>query len=253
MGKLHELLAVEGSHKSQVDKITTEAKETFSGRNAAYSGFSKTYEPLRSEDPVRHPAENKVVGYTALEKLKYVSQAYANLFDCQFQKECGNQKARADIVITVDDGAETETILAREVPATMLLSMETRLEELRKAIEGCPTLDPNLQWEWSQTEGCWTSKEIKKTSTRKQPKVIVKYEATKEHPAQTELFSEDLPVGTWTEVQKSGALSVPQKAAFFRKLDMVQRAVKRARMRANDTEVENKKIAKGIFDYLTNI
>jgi hypothetical protein len=36
--------------------------------------------------------------------------------------------------------------------------------------------------------------------TSKEPTVIVKYDATKEHPAQTELFTKDVPVGTWTQI-----------------------------------------------------
>jgi hypothetical protein len=37
------------------------------------------------------------------------------------------------------------------------------------------------------------------------------------------------------------------------KLDTMISAVKRARMKANDTEVPTGKIAKGIFDYILNV
>lgn len=249
MGKLHEILAVEGNLKGQADKLINDAKTTFDGRNAAYTGFSKVFTAKNTEG-VDYPPEFKVVGYTVSDKLNFLSEHLIRLLDCQFQKESANQSAKADIVITQEDGADADLTLARNVPATMLLTLESRLEEFKKLLETCPTLDPNLSWAWNDNEQCWHSKETVKNSTKKLPKVIVKYDATKEHPAQTELFHEDIVVGTWTEVTKSGALSVKQKAKLFSRVDLLHRAVKRARMRANETEVPKEKIAKGIFDYL---
>lgn len=250
MGKLHEILAVEGNLKGQTEKLINDAKTTFDGRNAAYTGFSKVYTANDAADPYQHPPENKVVGYTAISKFKFLSEHMIRLLDCQYQKELANQKAHADIILTKDDGAEADVTLAQNVPVTMLLTLETRLEEFRKLVEGCPTLDPNLSWTWNDNTQCWETSPVTKLSTRKVPKVITKAPATDKHPAQTEMFTEDVPVGTWKEIVKSGALSVKQKAELFTRVDILHRAVKKARMRANEQEAPNDKMASKIFDYL---
>ena len=50
MGKLHELLAVEGDLKGTDDKIRREAVDTFNKRKDHFVGFSRTYQPLDDAD-----------------------------------------------------------------------------------------------------------------------------------------------------------------------------------------------------------
>lgn len=252
MGKLHELLAVEPSLKGTVDKVLKETTETFDKRNAAYMGFTKTYAPFDDADLDKAPAESKPVGYTVSKKVEYLAGHYEKLLDCLLQKETGNTKAIADLVVKVEDdkGVEKEILIAKSVPATMLLNLEHRLEELRKVMDGAPTLDPNHKWEWDKNEGCWHTQEFKTLRTKKVPRVITKAPATDKFPAQVELYTEDLPVGTWTQVIKSGSMSLTEKSALLQRIDVLLRAVKAARMRANDIEVESPKLGKKLFDFL---
>ena len=90
-----------------------------------------------------------------------------------------------------------------------------------------------------------------KSRTKKDVKVIVKYEATKEHPAQTELMNIDAPIGRVEEQEWSSLLTPADKATLLDRIEMLTRAVRRARSRANEVEVDlNKKIGKPLLNFV---
>lgn len=251
MGKLHELLAVEPSLKGAVDKVIEETRPVFNAKNAAYTGFSKTYTPFNADDKDTALPTNKAVGYTVAQKFAYIGDHYIKLLDCLLQKEKGNQKAVADLVITVEEGGvETDVTLAQAVPATLLLNLEGRFEILRKLMDEAPTCDPNYQWKKDTNGLGYMTEETKTLKTKKEPRPVVLAQATKEFPAQVHLLQEDIPVGTWAEILKSGAMTVHEKSALLGRIDTLIRATKRARMRANDIEIGKEKMGKAIFDYL---
>jgi hypothetical protein len=66
----------------------------------------------------------------------------------------------------------------------------------------------------------------------------VKYDAAKEHPAQTELYNADVEVGTIEEQEWSGLLTPAEKAAILARIEELTRAVRSARSRANDEQVD---------------
>ena len=76
------------------------------------------------------------------------------------------------------------------------------------------------------------------------------YDATEHHPAQTQLITEDVTTGHWSTVYTSGALPVPRREQLLERIEHLRNAVKRARARANDTEVEKRQIGDAIFGYL---
>lgn len=251
MPKLHELLAVEPSLKGTVDKIMVETKPVFNTKNAAYTGFSKTYLPLNAEDKDVALPESKVVGYTVAQKIEYIAIHYIKLMDCLLQKETGNQKAVADLIITIEEGGvEKEITLAKGVPATLLLNLEHRFEALRTLLDEAPTCDPNYQWKKDQNGIGYITDEMKTYRTKKEPRVVTLAQATEHFPAQVQLLQEDIPVGTWIQTLRSGALLVPEKSALLARVDILIRGAKKARMRANDIEVGKEKMGKAIFDFL---
>ena len=65
---------------------------------------------------------------------------------------------------------------------------------------------------------------------------LVLYDATKEHPAQTQLVTEDIVAGYWNTVKYSGAMPAPQKVAMAERVEKLLRAVKEAREAANIIE-----------------
>ena len=87
--------------------------------------------------------------------------------------------------------------------------------------------------------------------TKKEKKVFIKYDATKEHPAQTELLDQDVVIGTIQEQEWSGLITPAAKSDYLSKVEDIGRAVRQARSRANDAEVDkNKKIGSAILSYI---
>jgi hypothetical protein len=86
--------------------------------------------------------------------------------------------------------------------------------------------------------------------TKKVQKPIVLYDATKEHPAQTQLITEDVVVGYWDTVKHSGALPAPRKKELMSRIEKLSQALKFAREKANAADAETVSVGKPIFDYL---
>jgi hypothetical protein len=82
------------------------------------------------------------------------------------------------------------------------------------------------------------------------PKTHVKYEATKEHPAQVEMYMEDVWVGTWTIVKSSGAIPAATRNAMLERVRKLLDAVKAAREEANGIEVKPQKVGAAILGYV---
>jgi hypothetical protein len=86
--------------------------------------------------------------------------------------------------------------------------------------------------------------------TKKIPRNHVLYEATEQHPAQVQMFTEDVIVGTWDKVQFSGALPADRITGITTRLDKLRTAVKFAREEANTTDVVDVQYGAAILDYL---
>jgi len=82
------------------------------------------------------------------------------------------------------------------------------------------------------------------------PKNHVKYEATKEHPAQVEMYMEDVWVGTWTTTKFSGAIPVATRNAMLERVRKLTDAVKTAREEANGLEVRGQKVGAAVLGYV---
>lgn len=77
------------------------------------------------------------------------------------------------------------------------------------------------------------------------------YPATPEHPAQTQMITEDVIAGHWSLTKHSGAIARPQKEAIALRVEEVLRAVKEAREEANGINViETPDVSKAIFNYI---
>ena len=91
---------------------------------------------------------------------------------------------------------------------------------------------------------------VQTTRTKKIPRNHVKSEATEKHPAQVEVYYEDIAVGYWTTVKFSGALPARRVNELLERVLALQTAVKFAREEANNTEVTDQHIGGAIFGYL---
>jgi hypothetical protein len=246
MGKLHELLAVEGDLKGTVSKLSAEATKTFS-KSEMFLGQHRHLRMFNADN------QDNVVGdeyremvTTVPAKLEYLSDAYIKYFDAVLQKELTNQTAVADLVV---DGS----VLATGLPATFLLGMESRLKEFRQVLEGTPTLAPGVAWEKDENAGkgvykMKSAEEKMKTAKTFMHKVL--YEATDRHPAQIEKWEEQVAVGKYITNVSCGMLSPADKSSLLARVDNMIQGVKKARMKANMTEVVEREVGTQMFKYI---
>ena len=242
MGKLHELLAVEPELKGQAQRAMSQVKSLFTGGTGRLIGQTRSYQPL-DEGGERFEDEITIMAATVEAELDKVATAYGAWMNAAIQKERTNQVARADIVL--DD-----VTFIGGLPATALLNLESKLAELKQVYAAIPTNDPTIKWEYDDQLGYFVSRPRITYRTQKVPRTHVLYEATPEHPAQVELFHEDVRVGTWTTIIHSGGLTPREKQVRLQRVGDLLRAVKQARQRANTVDIEPFEVAKRIFNYI---
>lgn len=243
--KLHEVLAVENELAGADQRIREETTHTFHAKADHFIGWHKRYEPL-DEDGEQMPDEHHQMVTTVHDKLAYMFEHVGRYLDVVYQKEATNQEAKADIVVG-------DTVLAKDVPATFLLGLETKLKNLRKVFDEIPTLPPGIEVKPAPEEGDHVYAAVHPQSRRKTKKEIchkVLVEPTEHHPAQIEKWTEDVPVGWTHQKMWYGMLSPSEKSELLGRIDELARAVKKARQRANCTEVTTNKIAKPLIDFI---
>ncbi|MGC5016407.1 hypothetical protein ACLQ2R_37065 [Streptosporangium sp. DT93] len=239
--KLNQILAVEKGVKSDTQRKVTDAYHTIQ-KNALLSGISRTYQPIDDEGE-RLPPESTRVQVQGEDLLKQVGAALVRLFDVTATKDWANCSARADVKV---DGST----LLEDVPVTYLLFLEKQLVDLQTFVAKLPVLDAAETWAPDQSTDCWRTEPVKTTRTKKVPRNHVKAEATEKHPAQVEVYHEDVVVGFWTKVTFSGA--VPQKRVneLLERIGRLQNAVKFAREEANGTEITYQRVGEKVLGYL---
>lgn len=247
--KLHELLAVEQGLSETANRVTKETTKTLDTKKSIFEGMSKSHEIF--DDDKQHlvqATEIKEVQSTATEQLDYLCKEVARYWDVTLQKEEANQRASADIVI---EGK----VLASNVPAIVLLSMEKKLSGMLPVYNALPTLDAARSW---IPDPAYAKKNVFRTThfTERQHSVTTKKivevsKATQYHPAQlTEQETVDV-IGKYTINEFSGAISSYDKAEKIQRLTALIRAVKTARQRANAVEViTDLKFADDLFAYV---
>lgn len=241
MAKLNQIIAVEKSIKSKSHSELTEAHQQLQ-KPALLQGISRTYRP-KDEEGERLPAESTRVQLRAEEVLKKTASVLTELFDVTATKDYANCEAVADVVL---DG----NVLLPMVPVTYLLFLEKQLVDLHTFVKKLPVLDPSETWLEDSAQNCFATEAVETVRTKKVPRNHVKAEATEKHPAQVEVYHEDVAVGYWRTVKFSGALPARRVAELLDRVERLQRAVKFAREEANGTEVQQKKVGEVVFAYL---
>jgi len=241
MPKLNQIIAIEKSIKSQTMRELTDAHQALQ-KPALLSGIARTYRPL-DDDGEQYPPESTRVQIKTEDVIEQTSEILTKLFDITATKDWANGEARADVVV---DG---ETIL-EQVPVTYLLFLEKQLNDLHTFVKKLPVLDSAEIWEFDESQDVWATEPIQTTKTKKIPRNHVKAEATTEHPAQVEVYYEDVIVGYWRTVKYSGAMPATRVSTLLTRVRDLQEAVKFAREEANSLEVDNQSVGEKVFDYL---
>lgn len=239
--KLNQILAVEKGVKSDTQRKITDAYHTIQ-KVALLSGISRTYQPVDDEGE-KLPPESTRVQVKADDLLREVGKTLTRLFDVTATKDWTNTVARADVVV---DG----TALLKGAPVTYLLFLEKQLTDIHTMISKLPVLDPSETWTLDPSADVWRTEPVKTTRTKKVLRNHVKAEATEKHPAQVDVYTEDIVVGYWTKVAFSGALPAAQVRELVERVTRLQDAVKFSREAANITDVTDQHVGDAIFGYL---
>jgi hypothetical protein len=242
MTRLNQIIAVEGGVKSDTTRQVTDLHHQVQ-KQALLSGISRTYEPRdREGDPI--PAESTKVQISAEDVLAGAAKLWTRLYDVTLTKDVANTLARADVVVA------GERILSN-VPATFLLFLERQLTDLHTFVAKLPVQDPAEDWTAEGAPaGQWKSAPARTMRTKKVPRNHVMAEATAQHPAQVQMYHEDVPVGDWTTVKFTGALPARRVRLLLDRVTALQRAVKFAREEANSREVEDQEAGEAVFGWL---
>lgn len=239
MGKLNQVVAVVAAKKKLATEAITNAYHAIQKADL-FNGISRTYTP-RDDDGERFPPESKIAQTSVSAILEAVTGPLAEMFDTVLTQDIANTLAASNVVN-----------IAQSVPVTYLLFLEKQLTELTTFVSKLPVLDPSEQWHWDDSANCYASVPSESVKSKKIPKAFVKYEATKEHPAQVEMFTEDVVVGNWKTIKFSGALKAADKAAMLDRVRQLHEAVVKAREAANSADVTEQHIGLALLDFVFN-
>jgi hypothetical protein len=241
MAKLNQIIAVEKGVKSGSLRELTDAHHALQ-KPALLAGISRTYQP-KDEEGEQLPPESTRVQVKTEDVLRQTATVLTRLFDVTATKDWANCSAKADVMV---DGRA----LLRDVPVSYLLFLEKQLVDLHTFVKKLPLLDAAEDWTFEESADCWRTDQVRTIRTKKVPRNHVKAEATEKHPAQVEVYYEDIPVGYWTTVKFSGALPARRVNALLDRVEKLQHAVKFAREEANGAEVTDQTTGEVVFGYL---
>jgi hypothetical protein len=241
MPKLNQVVAVVPGKKSDSEKAITAVYHKVQ-KDALFQGISRTYSPLKDDGEVL-PPERKLLQYRVSDAIRELEEALTPLFDTVFTQDVGNTEAKADIVV---DGKT----IASGVPVTYLLFLEKKMADLHTFVSKLPTLDPATTWNYSADADSYASDKTWRYHTQKIPKTLKLAEATDKHPAQVQVFTEDVNVGKWETINFSGAIPAKDQHQMLVRVKALLEAIKKAREEANSIEVKAVKVAGPILDFV---
>jgi len=241
MARLNQIIAVEKGVKSRSFQELTEAHHLLQ-KPAMLAGISRTYRP-KDDEGEQFPSESTRVQVKAEDVIRKTVEILTELLDVTATKDWANCKAHANVVV------EGQTLLT-DVPVTYLLFLEKQLVDMHTFVKKLPVLDASETWTFDASADTYATEPAQTTKTKKIPRNHVKAEATEHHPAQVEVYYEDVVVGYWRTVKFSGALPAQRVNELLERVERLQQAVKFAREEANNLEVEDVKVGDKLFQYL---
>lgn len=241
MPKLNQIVAIEKGEKTRTNEQINEAYKQVQ-KGAAFAGLSRTYQPVDEEGETL-PPESTRVQLRAQQLIDETVKAWTELVDITATKEAANCVAKADVVV---DGK----VVVKDAPVTLLLFFEKQLTDLHTFVSKLPVLSQDQEWRYDAAVDAYATAPIRTVRSKKVPRVLVAYEATKEHPAQTQVWQEDVKAGEWTKIEYSGALPQQRVAQLLERVDALKKAVQFAREAANGIEVTQLHVGKAFFDFV---
>lgn len=241
MTKLHQVLAADKDIKKRTDRKITDAYQRLQ-KPDLYSGLSRTYTP-KDENGEVLPPQTQILQRRVSDEFEVIEQEWTDQINSAATKDFANTQAKADIVV---DG---ETILAG-APVPFLLWLEGEIRRMIPVVTVAPILDPSEKWEYSDESRSYETNTTRTLRTTKQNVPLVLAEATDKHPAQVQVFQQDVVVGSWDSKRMSGALSATEHEARLDRFGKLLIAVQQARAEANEIAVTPSQAGEAVTSYL---
>lgn len=241
MTKLNQIVAVVSGKKTRTQKALTEIYKKLQ-KESLFDGIARTYQPS-DENGESQPSEKKNVQLKARDAIQEARQVMVELFDATATQDYGNCEARADVKVD-------EAVILEGVPVTYLMFLEKQLTDMHTFVNSIPVLDSADTWAWDENADCFVTAASLTNRTKKVPRSHVLYEATEKHPAQVEMYHEDVTIGHWRTVKFSGALAAQEKHEMLQRVRRLQEGVKFAREEANAREVKQVQLGNKVFDFV---
>jgi hypothetical protein len=239
--KLHQILAVESDIRNQTQKDLSAAHHGLQ-KVEMLKGQARTYQPV-SETGDKLPPEGNLLQVRVPDVIRKTQDILVKMFDVVATRDFGNLHATADLEV---DGK----LLLEKAPATFLLWLEKKLIDIHTFVCKLPTLPADTAWTWDANQMCWRSAEVKTHRTKKVEDFKVIVPATPQHPAQVGKFTNDLIEGWWTTINYSGAMPADVIAHMKERVETLMKATKFAREKANQVEVDQKEVGRGIMKFI---
>lgn len=239
--KLNQVIAIEQGVRS---KGNTKKSEIYklAQKPTLFDGHVKKYQP-KVEGGERFPDEKQKVQFTAAGLVTDVSTILKSLYDVEATKDWANCLAKADITI---DGK----VLVTNAPATYLLYLSKELTDLDTFVSALPILSEDEEWKADPQAGLFKTEPTETIKTKKVQKPILLYPATTEHPAQTQLITDDETVGIWQQTKLSGRYTDNEKRTLLARIQKLADAVKVAREQANMIEATDQNAGTVLVEWL---
>lgn len=242
MAKLNQVVAIEKGVKSRSYGRISELYK-LSQKSDLFDGLTRTYQK-KNEDGDDFPAEKRKVQIRISELLTEATKNWTEMMQIEARKDWSNSAAKADVIV---DGK----VLVKGAPVTFLLFLEKQVTDIKTFLNSLPTLDESEDWNFDRASDLYKTEAIETIKTKKVQRPIILSEATVQHPAQTQLITEDITVGNWLTTRHSGAIPIKEKKGLLVRVDNIINAIKEAREAANSVEeIPTPKVGNELFSYL---
>jgi hypothetical protein len=216
-----------------------------------FVGEVKRYQPYQVDADGRPKKEDQLPDEVRRLQANYqdvlfeVQRQVGVLIDLTATQDKANTTAKADIVI---DGK----VVLKDVPVTTLMYLKSQAIDLHTFFARLPTPDPGLDWAPDPNQGCLRSvNDAQVVRTKKMNKVVVLHAPTDKHPAQTQMVTEDTPIGAYLTTKFSGGCPAVIKTKLVEGAQKLIDAIKAAHELANSkTEAPMQSAAAPLFEYL---
>lgn len=239
--RLNHVVATVAGKKTAAEKALTEVYH-IAQKNELFAGLVREYTPKFDGGDAK-PSEKKMPQYRVSDLYRKVEGALVAMFDEVGTVDYTNCGARADVVV---DG---KTLMV-QAPVTYLLFMEKQVTNLKNFVEKLPVRDANEEWGYQQEAALFATPPATSLVSAKVQEPIVLHPATVEHPAQTQLITKDVTVGTWSSRKFSGAITRQDQEKMLDRLNKLSDAVKVAREEANNVEAKPQQIGGLVLDFV---